>query len=272
VRNVLASEKADVTESFNEHWAVDDLPPFPAVALRALNMMAGTDTSLLDLCDLIRSDPAFSTAVLRLANSPLIGFPKQITSVLQASMLLGFRRLKSAVITIGLRSYLENLYTPLLQSCWRHCLACAIVAERTAESAFLDKNFAHTAGILHDIGRIAMATSMPRSYARVLEIEANQPEDLLRTEGEICGIDHCQAGLALVKAWELPAAFIEITSCHHNDEDASPGVVCLVRSSCMVADNLVSRLPTITLPEATTLSSLNFPRQRAAGCLRTPSN
>lgn len=233
---LFAPDKTDASGSFEERWAVDSLPPFPAVALRALNLMPGNDTSLLDLCDLIRADPAFSTAILRLANSPLIAFPKQITSVLQASMLLGFRRLKNVVITTGLKVYLEDLDTPLLKSCWRHCVACAIVAEQGATSAFLDKDFAHTAGILHDIGRVAMAASMPHSYARVLEVEANQPVDLLQIEREICGIDHCEAGLTLVNAWELPAAFIEITSRHHDEHAVSQGVVSLVRPSCRLAD------------------------------------
>ncbi len=235
---LFAPDKTDTTGSFEERWMVDSLPPFPGVALRALNMMAGTDTSLLDLCDLIRTDPAFSTAVLRVANSPLIGFPKQITSVLQASMLLGFRRLKRVVITLGLKAYLEDFRTPLLHSCWRHCLACAIVAERTAAPDVVDKDFAHTAGVLHDIGRIAMVASMPHSYARVLEIEADRPDDVLQTERDICGIDHCEAGRALVHAWELPAAFLDITSRHHDADAVSPGVVSLVRPSCMLADAL----------------------------------
>ncbi|MGB9233035.1 MAG: HDOD domain-containing protein [Terriglobales bacterium] len=98
-------------------WQPEDVPPFPAVALKALNLMAGTDTSLLELCNLIRPDVAFSTEVLRIANSPLVAFSKDITNVLQASMLLGFRRLRSVVITVGLRTYLAQTFTPLLQSC-----------------------------------------------------------------------------------------------------------------------------------------------------------
>lgn len=224
--------------SVEEQWTLDKIPPFPAIALRGLNIMTGRDSSLSDLCDLIRSDPEFSSAVLRMANSPAIGFSGRITSVLQASMLLGFCRLKSVVITIGLKSYLEDVLTPLLQSCWRHCMACAVVAEEAATSADLDKNFAHTAGILHDIGRVAMAASMPHSYARVAEIELSGEDELLKVERKICGIDHCEAGLKLVEAWELPPAFLEIIAGHHHAQDASPGVVAVVRLSCRLADSL----------------------------------
>lgn len=219
-------------------WKADDLPPFPAVALKALNMMAGTDTSLPELCNLIRSDPAFSTAVLKIANSPLVAFSKNITSVLQASMLLGFRRLKSVVVTVGLKAYLKHPFTPLLHSCWRHSVACAMVAERTASWSGFDKDFAYTAGIMHDIGRVAMATAMPQSYARVVETGADQPQDLLPRERELFGVDHCQAGRLLVTAWNLPEAFLEVTSGHHDPATRARNATSVLRPSCLLADSL----------------------------------
>jgi putative nucleotidyltransferase with HDIG domain len=219
-------------------WDPDSVPPFPAIALKALKLMSGTDTSLLELCNLIRPDPAFSTAVLRIANSPLVAFSRNITSVLQASMLLGFQRLRGVVITVGLKAYLKNSFTPLMQSCWRHSVACAIIAERSAEWSFLDKDFAYTAGVLHDIGRVALATVMPEPYARVIERGADQSQDLLRSERELCGIDHCQAGRSLVTAWNLPEAFLGITACHHDPEAHLPGTASLVPPCCELADSL----------------------------------
>ena len=143
-------------------WRPEQLPPFPAIALKALNLIAGRDTSLLELCDLIRPDPAFSTAILKIANSPLVAFSRDITSVVQASMLLGFQRLKSIVITVGLKAYLEGPVAPLLQSCWQHSVACGMIAERAAGEGGLDRDFAYTAGIMHDIGRVAMVAAGPQ--------------------------------------------------------------------------------------------------------------
>jgi putative nucleotidyltransferase with HDIG domain len=219
-------------------WDPDSIPPFPAIALKALNLMAGTDTSLLQLCNLIRSDVAFSTAVLTIANSPLVAFPKQVTSVLQASMLLGFHRLRNLVITVGLKAYLKNSYTPLMNSCWRHSVACAIIAERSAEWSSLDKDFAYTAGILHDIGRVALATFMSGTYAHVIERGADRPLDLLQVEQEVCGIDHCQAGRSLIAAWNLPDAFLAITASHHDPGTHPPGTASLIPLSCELTDSL----------------------------------
>ncbi|MBI3646180.1 MAG: HDOD domain-containing protein [Acidobacteriales bacterium] len=217
---------------------LDRLPPFPAVALRALNVLSGTDTSLKELCDLIRPDPVFSAEILRIANSPLVAFSKEITSVLQASMLLGFRRLRRLVITVGLRSYLDNSSTPLLRSCWRHSVACAMVAERTARWNSIDRDFAYTAGILHDIGRVALATIGSQAYACLIERETDQAWDVLQSERELFGMDHCQAGRLLVTAWKLPEEFIEITSHHHDPVTHVEDATEVIRLSCLLADAL----------------------------------
>jgi len=219
-------------------WRPEDVPPFPAVALKALNLMAGKDTSLLELCNLIRPDVAFSTEVLRIANSPLVAFSKDITNVLQASMLLGFRRLRSVVITVGLRAYLAQGFSPLLESCWRHSVACALIGERAAKACFADKDFAYTAGILHDIGRVVLAVSMPNEYALVVGRGVDQPRDLLPVERALCGIDHCEAGATLVRAWALPEAFSSITARHHDADAHATGVESIVSQSCLLADAL----------------------------------
>ena len=230
-----ATSKAEHAEL---RWDPDSIVPFPAIALKALNLTSGTDTSLLALCNLIRSDVAFSAAVLRIANSPLVGFSKNVTSMLQASMLLGFPRLRNVVITLGLKAYLKGPFTPLMRSCWHHSIACAIIAERSANRRFLDKDFTYTAGILHDIGRAALATSMPEAYARVVERGADHPQDIRQNERELCGIDHCQAGRSLVTAWNLPEAFPAIAACHRDDEALATDAASLIPPSCELADSL----------------------------------
>jgi HD-like signal output (HDOD) protein len=234
----MATVTSKAAKPLELQWDPDSIPPFPAIALKALKLMAGTDTSLLELCNLIRSDPAFSTAVLKIANSPLVAFSKDVTSVLQASMLLGFRRLRGLVITVGLKAYLKDSLTPLMRSCWRHSVACAIIAERSANWGSLDKDFAYTAGIMHDIGRVALATVMSGSYALVVERGADRSADLLHSKREFCGIDHCEAGRSLVTLWNLPGAFLGIAAGHHDPEARPTGTASLIPPSCELADAL----------------------------------
>jgi len=235
----MATPAPSARQSAEPAWRPEQLPAFPAIALKALNLIAGRDTSLLELCELIRPDPAFSTAILKIANSPLVAFSRDITSVMQAAMLLGFRRLKCVVIAVGLKAYLKGPFTPLLQSCWEHSVACAMIAERAAagESGF-DKDFAYTAGILHDIGRAAMLTASPQPYAQLVATQVDEPRDLLPRERELFGVDHCEAGASLVRAWDLSTAFLEITANHHDPARRSFGTASVIAPSCALADAL----------------------------------
>jgi hypothetical protein len=125
-----------------------------------------------------------------------------------------------------------------MRVCWLHSAACAILAERSADWSFSDKHFAYTAGILHDIGTVALATVMPGPYTRTIERGADRPEDLLQIERELCGIDHCEVGRSLVTAWNLPEAFLAITACRHHPGAHAPGAASLIPPSCELADAL----------------------------------
>ncbi len=218
--------------------ALGKLPPFPTVALKALNLVTGANSSLSELCDLVRLDPVFTGEILRIANSPLIAFSKEVTSIMQASMLLGFRRLRRIVMAVGLRSYMKP-FSPALQACWRHSVACAMIAEQMARWNSIDRDFAYTSGLMHDIGRIALATVSPQSYSDLIDRAATDPAwDVLQRERESFGIDHCFAGRMLVIAWKLPESFVETTCSHHEPLTHHEDAAEVIRHSCLLADAL----------------------------------
>src|SRR5262249_32798417 len=108
-------------------WALADLPPYRPVAKRLLTLTSYGDVPLTQVQDVLRTDAAFTAAVLRLANSPLIGMHNPVSSVLQAVMRLGLDRMKSLATTLALRSFLTNgVPSEALQACWRHNLATAV--------------------------------------------------------------------------------------------------------------------------------------------------
>lgn len=214
------------------------LPPFPAVALKAMRVLSRHDSRLRELHDLIRSDPAFSSEILRIVNSPLFPFPSQITNTLQAVMLLGFERVQSLALAIGIRVFLKDaLEMPAIRDCWRHSLACAITAEIISEAALLDKDAAYCCGVLHDIGRLALAVTHQQAYATFLESTLENSCDILQRERELFGTDHCQVGEELITAWNLPKRFAIIAR-HHHDAPAEStfDMLAVVRLACALAD------------------------------------
>jgi HD-like signal output (HDOD) protein len=239
----------DRAENPEPRVAIIELPPFPAVAIKALQLASDREVRLRQLHEVICADQVFVGELLRLANSPLHGMRTAIKSTLQASILLGYERLKGLILTIGIRVYLAKvLEIAALRACWRHSLACAIVAEDLAVASFaaksetrayLDKDVAYTAGMVHDLGRLALAVWRPKQYADFLKDTEKEPCNVLAQECALFGMDHCQVGRSLTAAWNLPAEFMEITAHHHDDlQDPQFNALAAVRFSCLMADAL----------------------------------
>jgi len=220
-------------------WAHLRLPPFPQVALRVLQLVQQEDVGLPQLCELISTDAAFASEVLTVANSALYAPRYPSNSILQALTVLGARTLQGMCVTVGVRAYLgKAMAQPAMRRLWRHDLACALIAERMAEVAWEDKNTCYTAGILHDLGRVALAVVRPRAYASVLEEYHGPVEGILHAERALFGMDHCETGWQLVEDWRLPEILASAVAEHHSAKPTSGAwhIGDLIKVSCKMAD------------------------------------
>ena len=220
--------------------ALKKLKPLPAVAIRLMQLVSTDDVVFRRVAELVRTDPAFSAEVLRLANSALLGRRDRIAGILHAVAILGLERLKSLVMMVALRNFLSSaLEHPTLLRCWRHSLACAVLCEEVAGLCWLDKDKAHTAGLLHDVGRLALLGTYPSDYAQLLEeLDRGGGRDVLERERGTFGVDHCQAGRWLALEWELPAEYPDIMGSHHEPAQGKFDTLALVRACCLLADML----------------------------------
>jgi HD-like signal output (HDOD) protein len=220
-------------------WANLRIPPFPQVAIQMLRLTNNDDVSMRQLSILISSEPAFSSEVLTIANSPLYPSRVPITSVLQAIIMLGTNALRGLCLTVGVRAYLgDSLNHESLRAIWRHNIACALVARQLALAGSMNSDTAYTAGIMHDIGRLALAVISPKRYAAVLENHSGSPSSILQIEHDAFGVDHCEAGRHLIVDWKLPSDFAAIVSEHHSPRHkADPWTMSgLINVSCRLAD------------------------------------
>ena len=222
-------------------WAYLHLPPFPQVAVRVLQLANNENVQLHQLCDLISSDPAFASEVLTVANSLLYAPRYPSTSIVQAVAVLGANTLQGMCVTVGVRAYLGKAMSyPAMRNLWRHNLACAMIAERLAESGFIDKDLAYTSGILHDIGRMALAVVQPKAYAALLESHHGPAVSVLEAERELFGWDHCETGRQLIGDWKLPENFEAVVADHllPRRADGAWNVSELVKVSCAMASTV----------------------------------
>jgi putative nucleotidyltransferase with HDIG domain len=136
------------------------------------------------------------------------------------------------------RAYLGKAMSfPSMRKLWRHNLATAIIAERMAEVGFIDKDMAYTCGILHDVGRMALAVILPKGYAALLETHRGTDASILEAERELFGWDHCETGRQLIADWKLPDNFAAAVAEHHTERrtDGAWDVTELVKVSCAMA-------------------------------------
>jgi HD-like signal output (HDOD) protein len=217
-----------------------EVPAFPAVAIKTLQALSRERGALSELSEIIRSDAAISAGILRMANSALFHLRIEISGVLHAIHMLGLERVKGVVVTVAMKSYLgQSIEVPQLRACWRHSLACAILAEEFARASLMESDVAYTAGLMHDVGRLGLIAAYPMEYAAFLMKTENEPCDAMAKERDLFGIDHCQAGQLLVARWNLPKIFVEVTLRHHDARIAGePTILTIVRRSCRMADTL----------------------------------
>ena len=248
-------------------WAHLRLPPFPQVAMRVLQLANNENVQLHQLCDLISSDPAFASEVLTVANSLLYAPRYPSTSILQAVAVLGANTLQGMCVTVGVRAYLgKTMSYPAMRNLWRHNLACAIIAERLASGGFIDKDIAYTSGILHDIGRMALAVFQPKAYAELLEKHRGSAVSMLEAERQLFGWDHCETGRQLIGDWKLPDNFEAVVAEHHS---AAPNGWRMGRGRIGQSELRPGRAPWATphSPAArqrrTPICSMNCPRANA---------
>jgi putative nucleotidyltransferase with HDIG domain len=228
-------------QAANIPWAHLRIPSFPQIAIRVLQLTSNEDVSIRRLGDLISFDPSFSGEVLTIANSALYAHRIPVTSIMQAIAILGLNRLKGVCLTVGIRAYLgKSLNRMSLRAIWRHSLASALIAEQLAQGSSMNIGTAYTAGILHDIGRLAMVVMRPKTYDVLLMNHSGSSGSILAHERDLFGFDHCEAGRHLIADWKLPADFEAIVSDHHSPRQKhdSWNLPALVNVSCRMADTI----------------------------------
>lgn len=153
-----------------------------------------------ELSDMVAQDPILAARVLRLANSPFYGLPRQVGSLKEAVLILGFSSLRSVVLSAGLIGAFSDA------NAIAHSLATAAAARSLAKSLKRDQNMAFTAGLLHNLGALLLGHFAADSWqALASEPEATADARLLK-ERAIFGFDHCELGAEIAADWRFPTA------------------------------------------------------------------
>jgi putative nucleotidyltransferase with HDIG domain len=202
---------------------VRDLPAKPQALAQLQSLLQHDDVSNDDLATAILRDPALAARTLRLANSSLYGLAGRVKSVRDAIGVLGLRNLGMLLTAAAIGSQLRPAACPAFDRVahWRHGVATGLCASALAVELRLDRDAAFTAGLLHDMGRLAMACVAGNELAKVYELHALQDESLLVLERRCFGTDHAAFGAQVAEHWHFGGAIVDAIRLHHAPPPAS---------------------------------------------------
>lgn len=194
-----------------------NLPTLPGVIRMIGKMTESRDTSASDVAGVIATDQVLSAKILRLVNSPVYGFPGRISSVTHAVVLLGFNVVKGLVLGTAIFDALGQQG----HGFWEHSLGCAIISRRLArEHETRDVEEVMVAGLLHDLGKVALAYLSWRDYERAVNIAKTSRCHIADAERVVFSVDHTRVNRWLADEWHFPARLAEPLKFHHAIESA----------------------------------------------------
>ena len=200
---------------------VKAFPGMPATSAKLLKILKNPESSATEIEEILKYDPGLTANILRLTNSAYFGIPSKVSSVKQAVLLLGRKRLTQLVMTMCMSTVMKKPvpgYDLPHGELWRHSVAVSVAAEqvvRALKIAGADEVF--TAALLHDIGKLILGGFVQDDLH---QIEAMAAKGIAFEVAEfiVLGTDHAQIGARILEKWSFPSDLVNAVGWHHDPE------------------------------------------------------
>jgi len=203
---------------------IDYLPSLPDVVNKVLAIANNPNSTAKDLEEVIKKDPAMTSKILKVANSAYYSFPRQISTISQAVVILGFKSLKNLAISVSTGKLFKSTNNSAFnrKDLWKHSVCVAATAEIIATMYGLsDIEQCFILGLLHDIGLIVEDEFLNKELKNILDAIRKSEDKLLpEEERKMFGIDHAMIGKKLFEKWKFPEFMGKVVGFHHNPKFA----------------------------------------------------
>lgn len=199
---------------------IKKLPLIPKVMFEVTKMLHDQTANTNTLATLIGKDQGLTAKILSVANSPLYGLSRKVTSLEFAIIVLGFKEISDIVTAISLNDAIKASSDKYFDQneFWVHSMVTGTAARGIAQSlGYLDMGSdAFVAGVLHELGIQVIHRFLHPQYIQIMELVCSNPEmDYMEAEMEILGLTHQDAGRFLAEKWNLPDVLCDTLSFHH---------------------------------------------------------
>jgi HD-like signal output (HDOD) protein len=199
---------------------IDSLPTLPAIYVELVEELKSDDASIETIGQIISKDIGLTAKILKTVNSSFFGLRQQITNPAKAVSMLGLDLVKAIVLTSGAFNKFKNLKYPgfSLEQMWDHAMLTGAFAKIIAKEGGLNRTAADTAfmaGLLHDIGKLLIASYLPNSFKMINKLTQKMTIPMSIAEAKIIGTTHSSVGAYLLGLWGLPDDILYATAFHH---------------------------------------------------------
>lgn len=208
------------------------LPCSPALLPRLVKVLDKEDATIEELEGVIRVDPVLASSTLRLANSAFFAGGGEVENLSDAIMRLGQREIyRLAALSLAGRWMTQTVdgYRWEAGDFCRLSLMQAVAAEYLAEkTGRVDPKAAYSAGLVHEIGKLAVAYACAEHFPAIRELQASSKCTWLNAEKKILGYNHAEVGAELLRRWKFPASFVAVVTHNPPTADAPVEVLPLI--------------------------------------------
>ncbi|WP_028994780.1 HDOD domain-containing protein [Azonexus hydrophilus] len=205
-------------DDLNKVMASVDIPVCPGVLTEAMSEAQKDEPDIRRLADIITADPGMSAAALKLANSPLYGSGRAVSSVRNAVERLGTKNIVCVVVASSLRASITGLPAAWLEQFWRRTSMMALAASLIARRLYgISPDAAYTYTLFHDAAIPLMMKRFP-NYGEVLEKCEREGMLLEQAEAQFFPCTHPIVGSLLVRNWGLPPILGQAIRFHHEPD------------------------------------------------------
>lgn len=205
--------------------ATQDLPSLPIAVLQVISATDKETVNTHEIEEIISTEPAISTKLLRVVNSAYFGMPREIVSINQAIGILGLHQVRNLVLSIGVFNALRgsrNGAEKIHHALWKRAFgtaACVSIIARAKRLSLKDQELLFVGGLLHDIGMLFFLTQFTSVYTQILTKSNSDSIDLVDIENQTLHTDHARLGGMLAEKWNFPAELTRLIESHENPGD-----------------------------------------------------
>ena len=214
--DITTVEKPDLNKIVAK---IHEISTLPQVLKKILDVTADPTSGASDLQDILKSDPAVTAKILKVANSAYYGLVQKVTNVKRAIIFLGFKTVKNLSVAVSVSDMFKSEETIMGYSrgeLWKHSVSVALCAKSiTRRIGLMEAEDIFTAGIMHDVGIIIEDQYLNEYFKKVLMDTDLAQNGIIETERKILGFDHATLGEKVVLQWKIPEEIATIISYHH---------------------------------------------------------